>query len=100
LRSLLNTSGYEDSILVGPEVNHIRNKKNLTQGEDYAKEFLNNDEDCIDYVTWHQYYLDGREAHVQDFMNPEVFNILSKQIKSMQDVIDGVGKKTPMWLCK
>jgi len=51
LRSLLNTSGYnKDSILVGPEVNHIGDSKNQRQGEDYAKDFLNMDEDCIDYV--------------------------------------------------
>ncbi|XP_027840652.2 heparanase-like isoform X3 [Aphis gossypii] len=63
-----------------------------------GNEFLKNDEDCIDYVTWHQYYINGRTAKVQDFIDPKVFNILSKQIKSLQDVIDGVGKKIPMWL--
>ncbi|KAE9542850.1 hypothetical protein AGLY_002761 [Aphis glycines] len=100
LRSLLNTSGYNDSILVGPEVNNIRHPINITeQGEYYVKEFLKNDEDCIDYVTWHQYYINGKTAKVQDFIDPKVFNILSKQIKSLQDVIDGLGKKIPMWLC-
>ncbi|XP_027840651.2 heparanase-like isoform X2 [Aphis gossypii] len=84
---------------VGPEVDNIKNPINITyQGQYYVKEFLKNDEDCIDYVTWHQYYINGRTAKVQDFIDPKVFNILSKQIKSLQDVIDGVGKKIPMWL--
>ncbi|XP_033209706.1 heparanase-like isoform X2 [Belonocnema kinseyi] len=99
LRVLLNTSGYEDSILVGPEVNRIGDSEHPTQrGENYAKEFLSNDEDCVDFVTWHQYYLNGREAQVQDFIKPEVFNILSNQIKSVANAINAAGKNTPMWL--
>ena len=101
LRHLLNTSGYEDSILVGPEVNHIGDPEHLTQrGENYAKEFLENCEDSVDFVTWHQYYLNGREAVVNDFINPEVFNKLSNQIKVIQDAVNAAGKKTPIWLCK
>ena len=101
LRSILNISGYEDSILVGPEVNHIGDPKNPTQrGENYAKEFLENEENSIDYVTWHQYYLNGRTAQVQDFINPDVFNILSSQIKSLENVIQATKKTIPMWLCK
>jgi len=97
----LNTSGYKDSILVGPEVDDIGNLKNITgPGEYYVREFLKNDEDCIDFVTWHQYYINGKKAKAQDFIDPKVFNILSEQIKSLQDVIDGAEKKIPMWLCK
>ncbi|XP_076631282.1 heparanase isoform X1 [Colletes latitarsis] len=96
LRQLLNELGYNESILVGPEVNHVGDTHST--GEYYAKIFLKNDKDSVNYVTWHQYYLDGREARVVDFINISIFNYLSMQIKSMKDVINLSGKHISMWL--
>ncbi|XP_054001541.1 heparanase-like [Hylaeus anthracinus] len=96
LRQLLNKLGYNESILVGPEVNHIGDTNH--QGECYAETFLKNDKDSVNYVTWHQYYLNGREARVADFINVSTFNYLPMQIKSMKEAIKLSGKNILMWL--
>ncbi|CAK9807773.1 HPSE [Anthophora quadrimaculata] len=94
LRQLLNEMGYNKSILVGPEVNHVGDTNHM--GEHYVETFLENDKDSINYVTWHQYYLNGREAKIEDFINVSTFNYLPMQIKSMNEAIQLSGKS--MWL--
>ncbi|XP_043517824.1 heparanase-like [Frieseomelitta varia] len=96
LRQLLNEVGYNESLLVGPEVNHVGDIDH--KGEYYAKTFLENDKNSVNYVTWHQYYLNGREAQLTDFINISTFNYLPKQIKSMQEAIKSSGELIPMWL--
>lgn len=82
---------------MGPEVNHVGDTDH--KGEYYAKTFLENDKNSVNYVTWHQYYLNGREAQLTDFINISTFNYLPKQIKSMQEAIKSSGELIPMWLC-
>ncbi|XP_023288563.1 heparanase isoform X2 [Orussus abietinus] len=96
LRKLLDTKGYANSIVVGPEVNHIADING--KGQDYAKEFLIKANNSIAYVTWHQYYLNGRVARVDDFINPETFNILPVQINAMKFMLNEVEKDIDMWL--
>lgn len=97
LRQLLNEIGYRESLLVGPEVNHVGDTNHI--GEHYTKTFLENDKNSINYVTWHQYYFNGKEAQLIDFINISIFNYLPIQIKSMQEAIQSSGKIIPMWLC-
>lgn len=85
------------SFLVGPEVNHIGDDNRA--GEKYATEFLNNSKSTVDFLTWHQYYLNGREAKVMDFVDPNVFNRLPMQVDRVQDVITQSNKKIRMWMC-
>ncbi|XP_028049551.1 heparanase [Monomorium pharaonis] len=96
LRQLLNEAGYVDSILVGPEVNHVGELSKM--GEQYVKTFLSNQKSTVNFVTWHQYYLNGREAKVNDFVNPITFNWLPAQINSMRQFIAESGKNVSMWL--
>ncbi|XP_031842931.1 heparanase [Nomia melanderi] len=96
LRELLNQQGYNDSILVGPEVNHIGDKNRM--GENYTETFLKNDKDSVNYVTWHQYYLNGREAQIADFINVSTFNYLPMQIESVNQAIKASEKDILMWL--
>jgi len=94
---LLNEAGYVESILVGPEVNHVGELDQI--GEKYAETFLRNQKNTVDYVTWHQYYLNGREAKAKDFVNPLIFDWLPAQIKGMEKSIVASGKNVSMWLC-
>ncbi|XP_032688357.1 heparanase-like isoform X2 [Odontomachus brunneus] len=96
LRQLLDEAGYIRSILVGPEVNHVGDTDHM--GEQYAKTFLESQKKIVNYVTWHQYYLNGREAKIQDFVNPVTFNYLPMQIKIMEDFITASKKNVSMWL--
>ena len=98
LRQILNENGYAASMIIGPEVNHIGDPNH--KGEEYAKEFLENCGDSVDWVSWHQYYLNGREAQVKDFVDPLTFNYLPLQIKSMAATIKASGQQMRMWLCK
>lgn len=97
LRQLLNEAEYIESILVGPEVNHVGDTNHM--GEEYAETFLKSQKNTVNYVTWHQYYLNGREAKVQDFVEPSTFNYLPMQIKVMEDFVTASGKNVSMWLC-
>ncbi|KAL6446435.1 hypothetical protein ACFW04_001186 [Cataglyphis niger] len=96
LRQLLDEAGYVDSILVGPEVNHVGEQSHM--GEEYAEMFLRSQSSIVNYITWHQYYLNGREAVVKDFVDPLIFNWLPAQIKSMEEFIAASGKNVSMWL--
>ncbi|XP_011298477.1 heparanase [Fopius arisanus] len=96
LRNLLNSLGYEASILVGPETNHIGDPDD--KGVNYASAFLVNDGHSVDFVTWHQYYLNGREAKVMDFIDPAVFNRLPAEINAFQRAINISGRDIKMWL--
>ena len=98
---MLDSLGYGGSILIGPEVNYIGDSEYpFHRGENYVKEFLMSDKNTVDFVTFHQYSLNDKEAEVQDFINPEVFNKLSNQIKAIQNAVNAAGKKTPIWMCK
>jgi heparanase 1 len=97
LRTVLNDLGYENSILVGPEANHIGDDNH--QGVIYGINFLNKVNNCIDYFTWHQYYLNGHIAQLEDFLNVKVFNRLPEQINTMATAIKSNGHNLSMWLC-
>lgn len=60
---------------------------------------MEKDKDSINYVTWHQYYLNGHEAQVNDFINPLTFYYLPMQIESMLKTIKKSRKSISMWLC-
>ncbi|OXU26819.1 hypothetical protein TSAR_005050 [Trichomalopsis sarcophagae] len=96
LRSMLNNLGYKDSILVGPEANHMGDDQH--PGQVYLKNFLENVKDCIDYATWHQYYLNGHVAKVKDFIDPKVFERLPVQIKTVSESIKSSSQDLSMWI--
>ncbi|XP_014216649.1 heparanase-like [Copidosoma floridanum] len=93
LRSILRKLGFENSIVVGPEANHIGDENQ--RGVKYVETFLENINDSIDYVSWHQYYLNGHVARAEDFIDSKVFNKLPAEIDVMtQSLNTGI----PMWL--
>ena len=47
----------------------------------YLNDVLETSDDVIDAVTWHQYYLNGRTATVEDFLDPMVLNRLQEQME-------------------
>lgn len=85
LRLLLNKANYSSSLLVGPEVNHVGDPNH--KGEFYAKRFVNHHGRIVDYVTWHQYYLNGRTARVDDFISPATFKQLPLEIDAMKNAL-------------
>lgn len=95
------------SKLVGPDTTRpqpkrpdcIQYMKNfLTSLTEYDNETSANVSDYINAVAWHQYYLNGREATLDDFWVPDTFDLLKSQIDTMRENIDGIRGDTPMWL--
>ncbi|XP_053453891.1 heparanase isoform X2 [Nycticebus coucang] len=81
LHKLLRKSTFKNAKLYGPDVGQPRGKT-----VKMLKSFLEAGGDVIDSVTWHHYYLNGRIATKEDFLNPDVLDtfILSVQ-KIFQD---------------
>ena len=98
LRKILNEGGYKSSSIFGPEANHIGDR--IHNGVKYAEEFLENSGNSVDFLTWHQYYLNGREAIVEDFINVTVFNFLPEEINTFDKMLKNSNKSIPTCLCK
>ncbi|KAK7792194.1 hypothetical protein R5R35_005148 [Gryllus longicercus] len=98
LRSLLNQfSQFKNSMIIGPDVTRPHHV-----GEDaihYLRDFLLSvGNTTINAVTWHQYYLNRRDATLQDFINPSTLNVLKEQILAVNEVVDKHLPGIPVWL--
>uniref|UniRef100_A0A2K6PZT3 Heparanase n=1 Tax=Rhinopithecus roxellana TaxID=61622 RepID=A0A2K6PZT3_RHIRO len=78
LHKLLRKSTFKNAKLCGPDVGQPRRKT-----AEMLKSFLKAGGEVIDSVTWHHYYLNGRTATEEDFLNPDVLDIF---ISSVQKV--------------
>ena len=54
--------------------------------------------DKLDAITWHQYYVDGRTATADDFLDPTILDLFPAQAQEVINVVKTIGKKVPMWL--
>ncbi|XP_047544004.1 heparanase-like [Vanessa atalanta] len=95
LRKLLNHHGYKKSLLVGPDT--TRPQEHQPNCLKYMVEFLGNGSHYINVRSWHQYYLNSRTATLEDFWNPDTLELLSEQIKIMQNHTKKY-HNIPMWL--
>ncbi|XP_065342829.1 heparanase-like [Cloeon dipterum] len=97
LRELLNQyPRYSRSFLLGPDITRPRPLK--LADLDYLREFLRTAAPRLNAVTWHQYYLNGREATLQDFLNVETYNVLYEQIGLVKNVMKSMALGMPVWL--
>lgn len=95
LQNLLNDTGYGKSLLVGPDT--TRPQPNRPECLKYMVEFLGNGSHYINVRSWHQYYLNSRTAKIEDFWNPDTFNLLEEQINTMKSHTTNYSR-IPMWL--
>ncbi|KAL0902053.1 hypothetical protein ABMA27_000020 [Loxostege sticticalis] len=95
LRKLLNETGYGTSLLVGPDTTRPQEKR--PECLKYMVDFLGNGSNYINARSWHQYYLNSRTAKLEDFWNPDTFNLLEEQIKTMKRHTKNYSH-IPMWL--
>lgn len=95
LRKLLNHTGYKHALLVGPDT--TRPQENRPDCLEYMEEFLGNGSHHVNVRSWHQYYLNGRTAKLEDFWNPVTFELLRKQIETMKAHTEKYSQM-PMWL--
>ena len=96
LRLLLNQfSLCFNSSVVGPDVNHMPSKGAFK----YLSDVLDYSGDVLNAITWHQYYLDGHVAKVEDFINPKTLDQFDQGLKQVNTFIRQTKKKKqPIWL--
>ncbi|XP_020844092.1 heparanase [Phascolarctos cinereus] len=67
--SLLKRYDLRNAKLFGPDIGQLRNSNDTL-----LRSFLEVGGGVIDAVTWHHYYMDGRNATQEDFLNPKVLD--------------------------
>ncbi|TRY70553.1 hypothetical protein TCAL_02349 [Tigriopus californicus] len=104
LRHLLDEyPGYENSSIVGPDINGVRKCANLKKDKCKAVLFLQSvlkhSGRAIDKITWHHYYLDGHKATLKDFLSAEVLNSLQPQMDLIKRGLEASNHShIPIWL--
>ncbi|XP_036194085.1 heparanase isoform X6 [Myotis myotis] len=93
LHKLLGTSAFKNAKLYGPDVGQPRGKtvKMLSN-------FLETGGEVIDSVTWHHYYLNGRTATKEDFLNPDVLDTFILPVQKIFQVVEMTRPHKKVWL--
>ncbi|XP_076032921.1 uncharacterized protein LOC143020393 [Oratosquilla oratoria] len=65
---------------------------------EFLKDFLINVGDNIDVISWHQYYIDGHTAEVEDFLSTEVLDLFPQQQEIIMHICNAIAPKKPIWL--
>ncbi|XP_076835540.1 heparanase [Brachyhypopomus gauderio] len=94
LRSILQESKlYHSAGLYGPDVGQLREHR-----KDILTEFLETAADAIDATTWHHYYVNGRDATLKDFLDPQVLDTLAVKTNEVLEVVRSVSPEKKVWL--
>ncbi|XP_078811843.1 heparanase isoform X3 [Oryzias latipes] len=60
--------------------------------------FLQSGGGAIDACTWHHYYVDGRAASLEDFLDPTVLDSLAVKTGEVLETVKRASPGTPVWL--
>nr|XP_045614491.1 heparanase-like [Procambarus clarkii] len=100
--------GPHHTLVVGPDVTRPKPRGQQEPDELYngvgkesiafLREFLSSLKFNLSALSWHQYYLDGRTAQVDDFLSPAVMDQFKWQIDQVVGVRDHLSPGTPIWL--
>nr|7RG8_A Chain A, Heparanase 50 kDa subunit [Homo sapiens]8E07_A Chain A, Heparanase 50 kDa subunit [Homo sapiens]8E08_A Chain A, Heparanase 50 kDa subunit [Homo sapiens] len=93
LHKLLRKSTFKNAKLYGPDVGQPRGKT-----AKMLKSFLKAGGEVIDAVTWHHYYLNGRTATLEDFLNPDVLDTFISQVQKVLQVVESTRPGKKVWL--
>ena len=81
--------------LVGPDITRPKNERTV----EYLHSFLKDAINAIDAITWHQYYVNGRTATIDQFTDPKIFNVLSEYIDRILAVRSVTGSSSKaIWM--
>ncbi|XP_062414966.1 heparanase isoform X1 [Pungitius pungitius] len=94
LRAMMSQSTwFQGAGLFGPDVGQPREHRvNLLEG------FLQSGSQAVDAVTWHHYYVNGRDTSVEDFLDPQVLDSLILKTKEVLQEVQMVSPEKPVWL--
>ncbi|KAM5271780.1 heparanase [Ctenodactylus gundi] len=95
LHNLLKNSTFKTTKLCGPDISQIRRRKSVNK---MLKRFLLAGGEAIDAVTWHHYYLNGRTATKEDFLNPDVLDTFMSSAEEVFQVVEETTPNQKIWL--
>ncbi|KAG8234047.1 hypothetical protein J437_LFUL014772 [Ladona fulva] len=102
LRAILNDIyKNKEGLVVGPDITQPRHLSfnSLAFLEDFLEEINTSGERVIDAVTWHQYYISGKEAELKDFFDLTYYNIFAEEIKLVKNIVlENSSHKLPIWI--
>ncbi|XP_008061055.2 heparanase [Carlito syrichta] len=93
LHKLLRKSTFKNAKLYGPDVGQPRRRT-----VKMLKSFLETGGEVIDSVTWHHYYLNGRIATKEDFLNPDVLDTFILSVQKVFQVVEKTRPGKKVWL--
>ncbi|XP_062964465.1 heparanase isoform X2 [Cynocephalus volans] len=93
LHKILGKSTFKNSKLYGPDVGQPRGKT-----VEMLRSFLQAGGEVIDSVTWHHYYLNGRIATKEDFLNPDVLDTFILSVQKVFQVVEETRPSKKVWL--
>ncbi|XP_072112435.1 heparanase [Mobula birostris] len=95
LYSLLHTfRTFNHTGLYGPDIGQPRRCPIITM----LKGFLETGGGILDAVTWHHYYVNGRNASLKDFLSPQVLDSLVWRINQIHQVVAKTVPGKKIWL--
>ncbi|XP_074546680.1 heparanase [Halichoeres trimaculatus] len=94
LREMMSQSKlYHKAGLYGPDVGQPRDHRT-----DILQGFLQSGADAVDAVTWHHYYVNGRDTSLEDFLDPDILDTLTLKTKEVLETVKLASPKKPVWL--
>ncbi|XP_061656653.1 heparanase isoform X2 [Syngnathoides biaculeatus] len=94
LREMMSESPWHRRArLYGPDVGQPKGRT-----PDLLDGFLRSGADAIDACTWHHYYVNGRDASLDDFLDPRVLDSLALKTKRVTEEVKRVSPGKPVWL--
>ncbi|XP_008295877.1 heparanase-like, partial [Stegastes partitus] len=94
LRRMMSESGfYRDAGLFGPDVGQPKDHRT-----DILEGFLPGGAEAVDAVTWHHYYVNGRDTSLEDFLDPEVLDTLALKTNEVMEKVKLLAPTKPVWL--
>ncbi|XP_078066045.1 heparanase isoform X2 [Mustelus asterias] len=95
LHSLLHTFRiFNHTGLYGPDIGQPGKRATVA----LLKGFLKTGGKVLDAVTWHHYYVNGRNASLKDFLSPQVLDSLVIKINQIFEVASKIVPDKKVWL--
>ncbi|CAK8676761.1 unnamed protein product [Clavelina lepadiformis] len=95
LKDILQKSGWwNSSMILGPDANRIGTR---SAGQ-FLKNFLETAASTITGVTFHQYYLNGKTATPEEFLNKTVLNSIIPKLQQVRKIVQRTAHGRPLWL--
>ncbi|XP_046383597.1 heparanase-like isoform X2 [Ischnura elegans] len=100
LRGILDSVYGSHVKLVGPDITRPRVPRldAIDYLMDFLKEIRKLGNGVIDAVSWHHYYLDGRNSTLEDYMDPSNFKIFYAQTQLVKSLVTLLTPGLPIWI--